>query len=163
MWWSLILSLITFYVAIRMWGVCAPVFLKQKLLIQNLLTPWGSTARPHVGCGGDCSLKALFSSCAHCLTTCPRLPCDYVQPCDWVRPMDCVQKCPHHVQAWPMETSHRSSSMLSFHQTGMEMAPRAEPSSIWALNDYLEKGLFSLVTGLVSKKEISVQPFCFNV
>lgn len=112
MWWSLILSLITFYVAIRMWCVCAPVFLKQKFLIQNLLTPWGSTARPHVGCGGDCSLKALFSSCAHCLTTCPRLPCDYVQPCDWVRPMDCVQKCPHHFQAWPIETSHRSSSML---------------------------------------------------
>lgn len=48
-----------------------------------------------------------------------------------------------------------------FHQAGMMMTPRAEPSSTWTQSDYVEKGLFGLVTSLTSKKYKLVQPYVF--
>ena len=98
--------------------VCAPVpvLLKRRLLIQNHLTRMGPADRPHkdlikgvaeIAHSSPCCLLLVHTAQLH-FPGSTAITYDSVSEfSQWI-----VQKCLHHFQAWPVETSHRCSSSL---------------------------------------------------
>ena len=73
----------------------------------SLGNPWINWYR---GCGR--LLPQSHSLLFLCTLNVSQAPLHYTWLCDWVQPMDYAQKHLDHFQAWPLDSSSRSSSML---------------------------------------------------